>query len=135
MKKLDHFNKIRINRAKKFIQSLSDFKELDFNESFKNNRHVYHLLSAYYKPRKGINRNDLMNMLYKKYNIKCAIQYRPLYRYSLFKKMGVKKTKCKNTDIFYDNMISFPFHIWMSNNHFNYLIKSVKKSLIELRKK
>ena len=135
MKKLDHFNKIRINRAKKFIQSLSDFKELDFNESFKNNRHVYHLLSAYYKPRKGINRNDLMNMLYRKYNIKCAIQYRPLYRYSLFKKMGVKKTKCKNTDIFYDNMISFPFHIWMSNNHFNYLIKSVKKSLIELRKK
>ena len=66
MKKLDHFNKIRINRAKKFIQSLSDFEELDFNKTFKNNRHVYHLLSAYYKPAKNIMcikgiRGDLYN--------------------------------------------------------------------------
>ena len=48
--------------------------------------------------------------------------------------MNVKKTVCKNTDKFYDNMISFPFHIWMKNNEFNYLINAVKKSLIELRK-
>ena len=38
-----------------------------------------------------------------KYKIKCAIQYYPLYRYDLFKKMNVKKTVCKNTDKFYDN--------------------------------
>ena len=68
MKKLDHFNKIRISRAKKFIQSLSDFEELDFNKSFKNNRHVYHLLSAYYKPAKNISRNNLIDLPYKKYN-------------------------------------------------------------------
>ena len=75
MKKLDQFNKIRISRAKKFIESFSDFEELDFNKSFKNNRHVYHLLSAYYKPVKNINRNNLIDLLYKKYKIKCAIQY------------------------------------------------------------
>ena len=56
-------------------------------------------------------------------------------RYDLFKKMNVKKSLCKNTDKFYDNMISFPFHLWMTNEDFNYLIHSVKKSLIELRKK
>ena len=27
-------------------------------------------------------------------------------------------------------MISFPFHIWMSNKQFNYMISSVKKTLI-----
>ena len=132
LKKLDAFNKIRINRAKKFIFSLKNFKELNFNENFKDKRHVYHLLSAYFKPNK-INRNNLINLLYKKYKIKCAIQYYPLYRYDLFKKMKVKKNICKNTDKFYDNMISFPFHLWMTNNSFNYLIRSVKKSLIELR--
>ena len=49
--------------------------------------------------------------------------------------MNVKKVMCKNTDKFYDNMISFPFHIWMKNDEFVYLMHSVKKSLIELRKK
>ncbi len=135
IKKLDYLNKIRISRAKKFIQALSKFKELDFNKSFNNRRHVYHLLSAYYKPKNNINRNNLIDLLYKKFKIKCAIQYLPLYRYPLFKKMGVKKIECKNTNLFYDNMISFPFHIWMSNRNFEYLIKSVKKSLIELRLK
>ncbi len=135
LKKLDFFNKIRIKRARKFINFLNDFEELNFNKDFKNKRHVYHLLSAYYKPTKKINRDDLINLLYKKYKIKCAIQYYPLYRYDLFKKMNVKKSLCKNTDKFYDNMISFPFHLWMTNEDFNYLIHSVKKSLIELRKK
>ena len=31
-------------------------------------------------------------------------------------------------------MISFPFHVWMSNKEFKYLLNSVKRSLIELRK-
>ena len=54
--------------------------------------------------------------------------------FDIFKKMGIKKIKCKNTDKFYDNMISFPFHIWMTNKQFDYLIFSVKKSLINLQK-
>ena len=50
LKKLDQLNDLRINRAKKFVNSLSDFHELNFNKSFTNRRHVYHLLSAYYEP-------------------------------------------------------------------------------------
>ena len=135
LSKLDKLNKIRIYRAKKFIRELSSFEELSFNANFKNNRHTYHLLSAYYQPKKKINRNNLIKILYHKYKIKCAIQYYPLYRYSLFKKMGVKQNKCKNTDKFYDNMISFPFHVWMTDSQFKYLIRSVKSSLSFLRKK
>ena len=134
LKKLDKFNKLRINRAKKFIESFSEFDELKFNSSFKNKRHVYHLLSAYYKPSKKINRNNLIRKLYEDYNIKCAVQYYPLYKYPLFKKMGFGKNKCFNTEIFFNNMISFPFHIWMTNKQFDYMISSVKKTLLYLRK-
>ena len=134
MKKLDKLNELRIKRAKKLIKSLKRFSELSFNESFTYKRHVYHLLSAYYKPSKKIDRNNLINNLYKKYSIKCAVQYYPLYKYSLFKKMGLGKHKCKNTEIFYDNMISFPFHVWMSNKQFDYMISAVKKELNYLRK-
>ena len=134
MKKLDKLNQLRVNRAKKFIKSFKDFFELSFNRQFEKRRHVYHLLSAYYKPSKKVNRNNLIRELYKKYSIKCAVQYYPLYKYPLFKKMGFGKHKCPNTEKFFNNMISFPFHIWMTNKQFDYLISSVRKSLISLRK-
>ena len=134
MRKLDKFNDLRISRAKQFIRNFSNFPELNFNESFNDRRHVYHLLSAYYKSSKKINRNILIKRLYENYSIKCAVQYYPLYKYSLFKKMGFSKGKCPNTEKFYNNMISFPFHIWMTNDQFNYMILSVKKVLLYLRK-
>jgi dTDP-4-amino-4,6-dideoxygalactose transaminase len=134
MKKLDKLNQLRINRAKKFIKSLSNFNELNFNSTFNNQRHVYHLLTAYYEPSKKINRNNLIQKLYKNYSIKCAVQFYPLYKYPLFKKMGFANHKCPKTEKFYNNMISFPFHVWMSNKQFNHMIFSVKKSLIDLHK-
>ena len=135
LKKLDKLNNIRIKRAKKLITSLSKFQELKFNSSFKSKRHVYHLLSAFYKPSKKVNRDNLIEILYKKYSVKCAVQYYPLYKYPLFKKMRFGKHKCPNTEIFFKNMISFPFHVWMSNKEFNYLVKSIERSILELRKK
>ena len=115
LKNLDRLNLIRIKRAKIAINKLSYINELSFNNNNKNFRHVYHLLSAYVKPNKKINRDKLIRILFKKYNINCAVQYFPLNRYSLFKKNGFGKAKCPNTDRFFDNMISFPFHVWMSD--------------------
>ena len=38
-----------------------------------------------------------------------------------FKKKGFSNKKLKFTEEFYNNMISFPFHIWMSDKEFKYL--------------
>lgn len=136
LKKLDKLNKIRINRAEKAIKNLSKFKELNFFKPKKSKQHVYHLLSAYYEPSKKINRNNLIEILYNKFKIKCAVQYYPLYKYPLFKKMGFGLSKrLKYTEKFYNNMISFPFHVWLKDSEFEYLINSLKKSLEILRKK
>lgn len=129
LKRLDRLNYVRIKRAKKFVTELKKFKNLVFNASFDKKRHVYHLLSAYYAPNKNHNRDDLISILYNKFKIKCAVQYYPLYRYPLFKKINKVNKSCKNTDKFYNNMISFPFHVWMSDKEFNYMINSTKKSL------
>ena len=136
LKKLKRLNNLRIKRAKKFISKLSNFPEIIFNPSFKKNRHVYHLLSALYKPKKGINRNHLLEVLNSKFKIAFANQFFPLYRYPLFKKMGLGKyNQCKNTEYFFDNMISFPFHVWMSEKEFDYLLQSTIRSLNILRGK
>ena len=85
LKRLDKLNSYRILRAKKAISAWSFLKELSFNKHFSKKRHVYHLLSAYVEPSKKIDRDKLINILFKKYKIKCAIQYYPLNRYPLFK--------------------------------------------------
>ncbi len=135
LKKLDSLNNLRVKRAQKIIKKLSKFEELRFFNPSGKRRHVYHLLSAYYKPNNKINRDDLISLLYNKYDIQCVIQYYPLYKYDLFKKNGFGKAKCPNTEKFYNNMISFPFHIWMSNKEINYLISSISKSLSYLQKR
>ncbi len=135
LKKLDSLNNLRIQRARKIIDKLSNFKELKFFNPNGKRRHVYHLLSAYYKPSKKINRDDLINLLNKKYKIQSVIQYYPLYNYDLFKKNGFGTANCPNTEKFYNNMISFPFHIWMTVTEIKYLISSISKSLKILQKK
>ena len=134
LKRVDKLNLKRIERAKKFINALKNFNEVSFFSEFKNYRHVYHLLSAYIVPSKKLHRDKLISLLFNKFGIKCVVQYYPLYRYDLFKSMGLSKSNCPITDKFYDNMISFPFHIQMSEKKFNYMISSTIKALKILTK-
>ena len=51
----------------------------------------------------------------------------------MFKKAGFGEADCPNTDHFFDNMVSFPFHHWMSEKEVDYMIKCTKKTLDHLR--
>ena len=50
-------------------------------------------------------------------------------------KMDLAKLNVQTLKSFFDNMISFPFHIWMTDKKINYLITSISKSLKLLQKK
>lgn len=125
LKRVDKLNNLRIRRAKLFIKNVNN-SIFNFNSNFKNQRHVYHLLTAMVNENK-VKNDFIIEKLYKNFGIKCAVQFYPLYKYPLFKKMGYSYAKCPNTEKFYNNMISFPFHIWMSNRHFDYMIKCVNE--------
>ena len=131
LKRLDKLNKIRIRRAKKIIKELHG-EIFNFNTDNENNRHVYHLLTAWVRPSKKISRDKIIRMLYKKYNIQSIVQYYPLYKYPLFKKMNLGKANCPNTELFYKNMISFPFHVWLNENQIKYMVSSIKKCIKSL---
>ena len=127
LKRLDKMNLLRISRAKYFINSINKITDkLIFNSDF-SKRHVYHLLTAYVVPSKDFNRDILIKNLYFKYGIKCIVQYYPLYKYPLFKNKGFGRATCPQTEKFYNNMISFPFHIWMKNSDIKYMINSLKE--------
>ena len=125
LKRIDKLNEIRISRAKKFINAFRNHKTLSFNDC----KTLFSFGCEYVFPTKNFNRNILFRELFNKYKIKCATQYYPLYRYPLFKKLGLGNGKCPITDKFFDNMISFPFHVWMKEKDFTYMIHSLKKIL------
>ncbi|MDO8525518.1 MAG: DegT/DnrJ/EryC1/StrS family aminotransferase [Candidatus Omnitrophota bacterium] len=134
LERLDEMNNSRIKRAGRFAAALAEFPELSFQKVSPRHKHVYHLLSAKYDGRSfGKNRNDLIKMMAYEHKIKMIVQYYPLYRYPLFKKMGFGEADCPNTDDFFANMVSFPFHHWMSENDFDYMIDRTLKTLKSLR--
>ena len=134
IERLDSLNAKRRERAKLFILEMSDYPELVFQKTANDLQNSYHLLPAKYDGKKYNKSNhDLIQLLSGKYSIKAIVQYYPLDRYPLFKKMGFGIADCPNTDLFFDNMVSFPFHEWMSDEDFKYLVTSVKSSLNELR--
>jgi dTDP-4-amino-4,6-dideoxygalactose transaminase len=64
--------------------------------------------------------------------IQCVVQYYPLNRYDMYKKLGFGEADCPNADSLFDNMVSFPFHHMMSDEDFDYMLKSTKEVLEEL---
>ncbi|MBW0434117.1 DegT/DnrJ/EryC1/StrS family aminotransferase [Leptospira yasudae] len=134
IRRIDSLTQARRERSQQFRKSFQDFPELHFQKIDHPATHSHHLLVARYDGSKfQKNRDDLISSLSKKYKVQAIVQYYPLYRYDLFKKMGFGQAECPNTDHFFDNMVSFPFHITLSDSDFDYLIESAKSALTELR--
>ena len=129
--KLDNFTEQRRALSKKIRSSLDHFPELSFQKFSIKESHSHHLLPVKIESDKW-NRDDMILKLYNDYKIKCVIQYYPLNRYDLFKKLNFDSTDLQNTNEFYDNMLSIPFSIILNDQQVDFLIESIIKSIQEL---
>ncbi len=123
--RIDDMNKEKRKRAIKFIDGLNDYKKLKFHR-VDDNRHNYHLLVA--QMEKGL-RDKFIRTMAEEKGIQCVVQYYPLNRYDLYKKIGLSKANCPNVDEFFDNMVSFPFHHMLSNSDIEYVFQATKETL------
>ena len=126
--RVDTINKEKRNRALRFIDALAGFEVMEFHRE-DSSRHNYHLLAA--RVTNGKREQIMKSLVYDK-GIQCVVQYYPLNRYPLYQKLGLGSADCPNTDLFFDNMISFPFHHWMSDQDFEYMLQSVREVLEQL---
>ena len=124
LERIDDINNEKRKRAIYFIDSLKNFSELEFHR-VDNLRHNYHLLVARVI---GKDRDEIINKM-SLMGIQCAVQYYPLYRYDLYIKSGYSDANCPNTDIFFDNMISFPFNHRISDTDFEWMLEITKKCI------
>jgi perosamine synthetase len=126
--RLVEINEQKRTRAIQIIDSLSDHPKLTFNRE-DTIRHNYHLLVARVD---GIDRDVLIRKLAKDFGVQAIVQYYPLYRYDLYRKLGFDEYNCPNTDLFFDSMISFPFHHMMDDSEIEYMVRSLRLSLTSL---
>ena len=127
-------NDDRNQRARKIIEALSSYPEMSFQKVPEGFLHCYHLLSARYDGDVyGKTNHDFIDLMAFTYKIKVIVQYYPLYRYPMFIKAGFGEAHCPNTDHFYDNMVSFPFHHGLLDGDIDYIIDSTIKTLDQLR--
>ena len=126
--RLDQMNREKRKRALCFIDSLQQYDILEFHR-VDSDRHNYHLLVA--RVIDGT-RDEIMKLMVHEKGIQCVVQYYPLNRYPFYQKLGFGQAVCPNTDLFFDNMISFPFHHWMSDQDFEYMLQSTREVLEQL---
>jgi dTDP-4-amino-4,6-dideoxygalactose transaminase len=136
LERLDKINAQRRARAELFQAELADSHELVFQTVPPDCEHSWHLLAARFNTEvSNRTRDELMSLLSFKYGVRAVAQYNPLYRYPMFIKAGFGKADCPETDRFFDNMISFPFQHWMSDEDFRVMIDLVKRAVADLREK
>ena len=123
--RLDRMNLEKRTRALYFMDALRRYDSLEFHR-VETDRHNYHLLAA--RVTNG-RRDEMMSFMAYEKKIQCVVQYYPLNRYPLYRKLGFGEAACPNADTFFDNMISFPFHHWMPDDDFEYLLESTKETL------
>lgn len=130
LERIDRINREKRQRALWFIDSLKDFPGFEFHR-VDTERHNYHLLAA--RITNGRRNDFIQKMAYAK-GIKCVVQYYPLNHYPLYQKAGYGAADCPNADLFFDNMVSFPFHHWLGDAEMEYMLDSTQAVLKELSK-
>ena len=128
LERIDRINDEKRNRALLFIDELAEFDLLKFHR-VNSKEHNYHLLVAYVNNNK---RDKLINLMSSKKQIQCVVQYYPLHFYDLYRKLGYGNAVCPNSEVFFNNMISFPFHHSLSDTDLGYLLDSTKSILKSL---
>ncbi len=135
LKRVDQIIKDRKRRFDKFIDAMKSYPELKFQKIPDGYRSSHHLLPFRYDGKQyGKSSYDFLDLVSSKFGVQAIVQYCPLNRYPLFINSGYGEANIPNTDAFFDNMVSLPFHHWMSAEDFDYMIDATRQTAEALRK-
>lgn len=113
---------------------LADVPEITFNKIPAGYRHVRHQYVQHFDGSAfGKDRNDLLDLLTKKYGIRSIVQYYPLYRYPLFQKLGCGEHDCPVLESWWDNTFSVPMWCGMDDETLVLIADSVKAAIADLK--
>jgi dTDP-4-amino-4,6-dideoxygalactose transaminase len=134
IKTLDAQNDILIAQAAKLRVALADIPELTYIKIPEGYHMVFHQFVLHFDGSKfGKNRDDLLDYLTEKAAIRAIVQYYPLYRYPLFRKLGADMHDCPVLENWWDNSFSLPWWIGIPDETLDYLVDSLKAGIAALK--
>ena len=127
-------NNTLIEQDRKIREKLAGLPEISFSRCPENGRYVVHQYIMHYDGSAcGKTRDDLLDLMTKKYGIRCIVQYYPLYRYPLFQRKGCGEFDCPVLDKWWDGSFSFPWWCGMDDTVLDTLCSSLISAVEELR--
>ncbi|MDR1062072.1 MAG: DegT/DnrJ/EryC1/StrS family aminotransferase [Clostridiales bacterium] len=127
-------NEILIDQDRRIRAALADVGELAFPEVVPGGRYVVHQYVLHYDGSAiGKRRNDLLDLVTRKYGVRCITQYYPLYRYPLFQKMGMGGHDCPVLDKWWDDSFSLPWWCGIDGESMSIMTGGLRSAAAELR--
>ncbi len=127
-------NEILIAQDHKIRAALADVPEISFPEIIEGGRYVVHQYVVHFDGTAfGKTRDDLMDLLTTRYGIRAIVQYHPLYRYPLFKKLGAGAFDCPVLESWWDNSFSLPWWCGISDEDLTIMTDSIRDAVRELK--
>ena len=127
-------NNTLIEQDRTIREKLAGLPEISFSRCPENGRYVVHQYIMHYDGSAcGKTRDDLLDLMTKKYGIRCIVQYYPLYRYPLFQRKGCGEFDCPVLDKWWDGSFSFPWWCGMDDTVIDTLCSSLISAVEELR--
>lgn len=127
-------NDILIKQDNAIREALKDVPEIEFPTILEGGRYVVHQYILHFDGSKiGADRNDLLDLMTKKYGVRCIVQYYPLYRYPLFQKKGMGQYDCPVLDEWWDNSFSLPWWCGIDDESLKIMTDGLKNAVADLK--
>jgi dTDP-4-amino-4,6-dideoxygalactose transaminase len=124
-----------LRRQREYLRGkLSECREISFQYEPSGHHAIFHCCVATFEGGElGKTREDFMSLMTKKHGIRLIVQYYPLYRYPLFKKMGFGEADCPNLESFWPNSFSYPWCLDIGEEKLDYMADRTLQSIVELK--
>ena len=117
-----------VEMYEKELNEIEELKLPKVSNEIKSSWHLYIIRVT----DKSINRKEVFDKLREK-NIGVNVHYIPVYWNPYYEKLGYKKGLCPNVEEIYKQIITLPLHPKMTNEDVEYIIKSLKDIIRELK--
>ena len=125
LKRIKKMNKLRTMAADYYTTNLRSIKGI-ITPKLNEKSHSWHLYVIKIQKEFGISRDELFKKLLAN-GVRTSVHYKPLHKFSLYKKMCKKYGKLANSSKAYKEILSLPLYPGITKKEQDYVIKQIIK--------
>jgi len=126
LKRINSLNSKRFLASKYYSKQLEEIPGIITPRIFRKKEHTYHLYIIRIKNEFGQNRDEVFKGL-KKAGIQVSVHYKPLHRFSAYKKLTKTYGKLDNSKQIYKENLSLPMYPGIPKRKLDYVVNFFKK--------